>query len=51
MRGILSFAHPNQPEGEMVLPHFEIEEIKKQGDLAEVGYASAGKPATKQMME
>jgi hypothetical protein len=22
--------HPNQPEGEMVFPHFEIEQVKKQ---------------------
>jgi hypothetical protein len=42
MRGLLSFAHPNQPEGGMVLPHFEIEEIKKLDgrDLAKVGYAA-----------
>jgi hypothetical protein len=48
MRGLLSFAHPNQPGGGMVLPHFEIEEIKEQRDLAEVGYgAPANRPPNK----
>jgi hypothetical protein len=51
MRGLLSFAHPNQPEEGMVLPHFEIEEIKeikKLRDLAEVGYgAPANRPPNK----
>jgi len=29
-QGFLPLPHPNQPEGGMVFPHFEIDEIKKQ---------------------
>jgi cytochrome c peroxidase len=29
-KGFLPMPHPNQPEGGMVFPHFEIEEVKKQ---------------------
>jgi len=29
-KGFLPLPHPNQPEGGMVFPHFEIEEVKKQ---------------------